>query len=187
MLSDRLSLRLVVSAGVVLLGGLALVACSADTATSPLPVIVSAQEPGPRLTVEGRVIDAASGEPVEGARVVVYQTDQAGTYQNEDPDDESTARIRGELITDRNGEFGFVTVQPGEYPDQPPGNRHIHFHSVTAEGFAPKGFVLLFDDNVRPDVREWAESTGFGIVVPVTGDPNSGLSTTLEIPLDSDT
>ena len=165
-----------------MLGGLALVACSADSAL--LPAIVSTEEPGSRLSVEGRVIDAATGEPVEGARLVVYQTDQEGTYQNEDPADESTARIRGELITGSNGEFGFVTVQPGEYPDQPPGNRHLHFHSVTAPGYASKGFVLLFDDNVRSDVREWAESTGFGIVVPVTGNPDSGFSTTIEIPLD---
>lgn len=129
-------------------------------------------------------MDAVSGEPVEGAGLVVYQTDQTGTYQNEDPSDESTARIRGELVTGPDGEFGFVTVQPGEYPDQPPGNRHIHFHSVDADGYASKGFVLLFDDNVRSEVREWAESTGFGIVVPVTGDIDGGLATTIEIPLD---
>ena len=166
----------------VMLGGLALVSCSADT--KALPTIISTDEPGPRLTVEGRVLDAATGEPVEGARLVVYQTDQAGTYQNEDSADESTARIRAELTSGSNGEFGFVTVQPGEYPDQPPGNRHIHFHSVTAPGYASKGFVLLFDDNVRSDVREWAASTGFGIVVPVTGSPDSGFATTIEIPLD---
>lgn len=166
----------------MLVGGLALVACSADT--TPLPAIVSTEEPGPRLTVEGRVIDASTGEPVDGARLVVYQTDQAGTYQNEDPADESTARIRGELTTGSSGEFGFVTVQPGEYPNQPTGNRHIHFHSVSAPGYASKGFVLLFDDNVRSDVREWAESTGFGIVVPVVGNPDSGFAATIEIPLD---
>ena len=166
----------------VMLGSLALVSCSADT--KPLPTIVSTDEPGPRLTVEGRVLDAETGEPVEGARLVVYQTDQTGTYQNEDSADETTARIRAELTSGSNGEFGFVTVQPGEYPDQPPGNRHIHFHGVTAPGYASKGFVLLFDDNVRSEVREWAESTGFGIVVPVTGNPEGGFATTIDIPLD---
>ncbi len=136
------------------------------------------------MTVEGRVIDAVSRQPIDGARLVVYQTDQAGTYQPTDPADESTARIRGEFSSDADGEFGFVTVQPGEYPDQPPGNRHIHFHSVAAEGYAPRGFVLLFDDNVRSEVRTWAESTGFGIVVPVTGDPDSGLGVMVEIELE---
>lgn len=166
----------------VVIGALAVSGCS--TEPEGLPVIVNEEEPGPRLTVEGRVVDAITGEPVEGALLVVYQTDQAGTYQNEDPTDESTARIRGELTTGPDGEFGFVTVQPGEYPDQPPGNRHIHFHSVTAGGYASKGFVLLFDDNVRSEVREWAESTGFGIVAPVIGDIDSGLATTIEISLD---
>ena len=168
----------------MLLGGIALSGCSTDPV--PLQAIVSTDEPGPRMAVEGRVIDAATGEPVEGARLVVYQTDQAGTYQNEDPADESTARIRGEFVTGSDGEFGFVTVQPGEYPDQPLGNRHIHFHSVAAPGYEPRGFVLLFDDNVRSDVREWADFTGFGIVVPVTGSPDSGLATTFEVPLDSE-
>lgn len=117
------------------------------------------------------------------ASVVVYQTDQTGVYAPADPSDESSARIRGDLTTDSDGRFVFVTVEPGEYPDQPPGNRHIHFHQVAAEGYEPMGFVLLFGDNVRPDVREWAETTGFGLVVERTGDEESGFETSLEIEL----
>lgn len=166
---------------------LALVALLAGCANAgmglePTP-IVDAGEPGPRLVVSGRVVDAATGEPVPEASVVVYQTDQTGVYAPADPSDESTARIRGDLTTDSEGRFAFLTVQPGEYPDQPPGNRHIHFHQVAAEGYEPMGFVLLFDDNVRPEVREWAETTGFGFVVELTGAEETGLEASVEIEL----
>lgn len=119
-----------------------------------------------------------------GAQVRVYQTDQSGTYQPADPADESTARIHGDLTTGTDGAFGFVTVLPGEYPDQPPGNRHIHFHTVSADGYEPRGFVMLFDDNVRAEVRDWAESTGFGIVVELEGTPGSGFVAAIDIALE---
>lgn len=159
------------------------VGCSA-AAGSGIVSIVGEAEPGPRLTVEGLVRDAGTGEPVADASVVVYQTDQAGTYQPDDPADESTARIRGTFTTDAEGRFGFLTVVPGEYPDQPPGNRHIHFHAVTADGYEGTGFVMLFDDNVRDEVRSWAESTGFGVVVGLTGDAASGYHGSVEVDLE---
>ena len=181
--SRRTGRRFIVALAVAITACTIGVGCGADSTTAPL-AIAPADEPGPSLSVDGRVIDAVTGEPIEGARIVVYQADQSGTYQPDDPADESTARIRGELSTDGEGRFGFITVQPGEYPDQPPGNRHIHFHSVTADGYTPTGFVMLFDDNVRPDIRDWAASTGFGVVVPVTGDSATGLAATIEISLD---
>ena len=60
------------------------------------------------------------------------------------------------------GRFAVRTVLPGEYPDQPPGNRHVHLEYVRAPGYAACGGVVLFEHNVRPDVRAWAERTGFG-------------------------
>lgn len=158
---------------------------SATTDTDPPepPSIVPEDEPGPALLVRGRVVDADSGAGIPGAELVVYQTDQTGTYQPSDSGDESTARIRGEFVSDDAGGFAFATVQPGEYPDQPPGNRHIHLHRVSADGYDTTGLVLLFDDNVRADVRSWAEETGFGIVVPVEGTEETGFEVWVEIPL----
>ena len=135
----------------------------------------SDSEPGPPLSITGQVVDDSTGQPIPGATVVVYQTDQNGTYQPEDPADESTARIRGSFTTDGDGRFGFRTVLPGEYPDQPLGTRHIHFHSVTADGFEQRGFVLLFDDNVRAEVRSWAEQTGFGVIIELEGTAETEL------------
>jgi len=146
--------------------------------------LVDDNEPGPRLTIDGVVRDAVTGDPLPAARVVIYQTDHAGTYQPTDPSDESTARLGGETSTLADGTFRFLTVQPGEYPGQPIGNRHIHFHSVSATGYETAGFVLLFDDNVRADVREWAEDTGFGVVIPLEGSSSSGFGGFVDIALE---
>ena len=161
-----------------------------DPSPSPLQaldpvavVIASLDEPGMPLRIDGTAIDQATGEPVAGVEIVVYQADDGGGYEPTDPSDESTARLRGDLVTDPEGHFAFRTVLPGEYPDQPPGNRHVHVHSVTAEGYEPRGFIILFDDNVRDEVRTWATSTGFGEIIELTS--KDGLLTgSLEITLE---
>lgn len=152
---------------------------------SPTPGIAAhlmagPDEPGQALRIEARVLDAVGGQPVPGATVVVYQADAEGRYEPADPSDESSARLRAEMTTDDEGRVAFQTVLPGEYPDQPPGNRHIHVHSVRAAGYVPRGFVILFEDNVRDDVRTWAEETGFGLIIETTEEAE-GLSGSLDI------
>ncbi len=46
-------------------------------------------------------------------------------------------------------------AQPSRPPSAP----------TQAEGYAPRGCVILFEDNVRDEVRAWAHDTGFGIVI----------------------
>ncbi len=152
-------------------------------AAGDVVAIVGPDEPGPSMLVSGRAVDANTAEPISGARVIVYQTDPSGTYSPEDPTDESTARIRGDLTADADGRFAFSTVQPGEYPGQPPGNRHIHFHEVTAEGYESRTFLLLFEDNVRNEVRSWAKQTGFGLITELEGDHVAGCEASVEIEL----
>jgi hypothetical protein len=153
-----------------------------DVPSAEPVAIVSEQEPGQPLRIEGRVLDAETSRPITGAVILVYQTDDGGEYEPADRGDESTARIRGELTSDEDGRFAFRTILPGEYPGQPPGNRHIHVHSVEAPGYAPTGFVILFDDNVRDDVRSWAAETGFGQVIE-TSSAEGVLRGSVEIQL----
>lgn len=167
--------------------GTATATAIATPSPRPLPVaelaIAGADEPGQPLRITGRVLDAISGAPVTDASVIVYHADDGGEYEPADPGDDTTARLRGELRSDDEGRFAFRTILPGEYPDQPPGNRHIHVHSVSAEGYAPLGFVILFDDNVRDDVRAWAGDTGFGRIIETTDDAGV-LQGSLDILLD---
>jgi len=133
-------------------------------------VIVGPDEPGEPLTLVIQVVDAATGTPIADAEVLLYHADDGGAYDPSDPSDESTARLRAEGRVDAAGAFVVRTVLPGEYPGQPPGNRHIHLEHVRAPGYAPVGGVVLFEHNVNDTVRDWARATGFGRVIELVAD-----------------
>jgi hydroxyquinol 1,2-dioxygenase len=95
--------------------------------------------------VSGRVL-SVTGEPVAGARVEIWQADDAGFYDVQNGDE---PRGRGHLFTDEQGAFSLWSVKPEAYPipaDGPVGElldagarspmrpAHIHF-MVTAEGY----------------------------------------------------
>lgn len=128
-------------------------------------ILAPEDEPGERLLLNVSVIDKMSGTALEKAEIYFYQADTHGEYNPADPSDESTSRLNGKIITDSTGNFMLSTILPGEYEE--PGNRHIHIHYARAEGYKQTGGVILFDHNVNDEVREWAEETGFGIIVKV--------------------
>jgi protocatechuate 3,4-dioxygenase, beta subunit len=87
---------------------------------------------GQVVHVTGRVL-SASGEPVSGARIEIWQANTHGRYTH--PDDGNTAapldpNFEGyaSLVTDDQGRYRFKTIKPGAYPAgrsfRPP---HIHF------------------------------------------------------------
>ncbi len=105
---------------------------------------------GPRIVVQGRVIDQ-SGRPVPGALLEVWQANAGGRYRHKkegylaplDPDFGGCGRV----ITDAEGRYEFRTVQPGPYPwpngvnDWRPA--HIHF-SVFGAGFAQRLITQMY-------------------------------------------
>lgn len=103
-----------------------------------------------RGLVSGRVV-GIDGRPVAGAQVDVWQADEAGHYDVQEPDRQPPGNGRGLFTADGAGRFRFTTVVPSAYPiptDGPVGRlllatgrhpyrpAHIHF-LVTAAGFAP--------------------------------------------------
>lgn len=87
---------------------------------------------GQPINVIGRIVDL-QGNPVQGARVELWQCNAAGRYAHPgdranpaaiDPNFQGFAR----LATDRDGQFKFRSVKPKDY-DTPIGRRtpHIHF------------------------------------------------------------
>ena len=103
--------------------------------------------PGIPCYVSG-VVRSVSGEPVAGARLEIWQADEAGLYDVQYADLDEP-RGRGHLFSDDEGRYWFWTVHPVAYPiptDGPVGellaaaNRspmrpaHIHF-MVTAPGY----------------------------------------------------
>lgn len=125
--------------------------------------LAAIDEPGQPLTITGKVVDLLTNEPIPGTQVYLYQADANGEYLPTDPEDESTARLSGEVVTGDDGQFIVHTIVPREY-DQP-GNRHIHLHYVRADGYEEMGGVILFEDDVNDEIRQWANETGFGFII----------------------
>jgi len=109
--------------------------------------ILLREERGEPLLIKGRVADA-SGAPIAGARVEVWQ---AATNQLYDVQDGNQPRghLRATFTTDEHGEYEFKTVLPPSYPipnDGPAGQllerlgrhpfrpAHVHF-MITAAGY----------------------------------------------------
>jgi len=126
--------------------------------------ISSADTPGPRLTVRGRVSDLA-GRPIPGARVETWQASPRGLYENQD-EHQQDMNLRGRFETDEQGRFWFTSVRPAGYPvpiDGPCGKllaaqgrkvmrpAHLHF-IVVAEGF--KVLATQFFDRDDPNAFE---------------------------------
>lgn len=86
-----------------------------------------ADEPGPRLLIDGVVTDSA-GRPIEGALVAAYNVDAKGLYNPPDADTR-VPRIYARVTTDAKGRFQVLTVHPATYPDgsEP---AHVHFDAV---------------------------------------------------------
>jgi catechol 1,2-dioxygenase len=106
-------------------------------------------ERGDWTLVHGTVTDVG-GRPVAGAQLEVWQADDAGRYDSQDPR-QPQDNLRGTFTADAAGRYRFRTVKPCSYPvpvDGPVGElltamgrhpmrpAHIHF-KVTAPGYRP--------------------------------------------------
>ena len=100
------------------------------------------------LHLAGRVLDA-TGKPLAGARVEIWQANAFGRYDH--PGDRRDVPLDpnfqgyGEDRTDAGGAYGFRTILPAPYPAsatwmRPP---HIHF-SVSGAGFQPLVTQMYF-------------------------------------------
>jgi hydroxyquinol 1,2-dioxygenase len=116
---------------------------------------VGGREP---CVVEGRVL-SVSGDPIPGARVDVWQADENGFYDVQQPGVQPPGNGRGLFTTDEQGRFWFRTVVPAPYPiptDGPVGElltatarhafrpAHIHF-IAEAPGHVPVTTHIFVD------------------------------------------
>lgn len=105
---------------------------------------------GERIVVGGRVFDA-SGQPVAGTLVEVWQANAAGRYahaidQHPAPLDPNFTGA-GFCVTDAQGGFRFVTIKPGAYPWKNGPNAwrpaHIHF-SLFGRNFSQRLITQMY-------------------------------------------
>jgi catechol 1,2-dioxygenase len=101
------------------------------------------------MVVRGRVTDT-DGKPIAGAAVDIWQADDAGHYDTQDPV-QDLGNLRGLFTTDADGAYWFRSVVPSSYPvptDGPGGEllramgrhpmrpAHVHYR-VEAPGHRP--------------------------------------------------
>lgn len=79
----------------------------------PLGGDISGEAPGEPCWVDGSVVDS-EGRPLAGARIEVWEADEAGLYDVQYDDDRVAARAH--LFTDANGRFSFWAITPTPYP-----------------------------------------------------------------------
>jgi catechol 1,2-dioxygenase len=118
----------------------------------PLPLGASIDHVGTGMpcVVTGRVV-SVDGAPLPGATLDVWQANDQGFYDVQQPGVQPRGNGRGLFTADENGEFWFRTIVPSYYPiptDGPVGElliatgrhafrpAHIHF-IVTAPGHRP--------------------------------------------------
>jgi protocatechuate 3,4-dioxygenase beta subunit len=113
------------------------------------PCLVSGQVTGP------------DGEPLAGASVDVWQTNEDGFYDVQQPGIQPPGNLRGMFTADAEGRFWFRSVVPRFYPipdDGPVGqllaatgrhpNRPAHLHFiVAAPGYRPVTTHVFVDDS----------------------------------------
>lgn len=105
---------------------------------------------GERILVSGRVMDEDS-RPVPNTLVEIWQANAAGRYlhevdQHDAPLDPNFTGC-GQVLTDAEGRYRFVTIRPGEYPWKNHHNAwrpaHIHF-SLFGPAFATRLVTQMF-------------------------------------------
>jgi len=149
-------------------------------ALDPPFALAADDEPGEPLFVSGTVADAATGEPLPGALLDLWQANAEGLYSNQDPERLGVWRLRGTLTAGSDGGYAFRTVTPPPYEikkDGPVGRllaalgrhafRPAHLHvKATAAGHVPLTTMVYFEGD------PWLDSDAIGgvkdsLVVPV--------------------
>jgi hypothetical protein len=128
--------------------------------------IVDPCEPGARIRLAGRVVDAKSGAPLAGALVHLFHTDARGEYRPgmDAGGGAGNPRLFGWVRSDADGRFIADTIMPERYPNSTV-PRHVHYR-VQVAGHPELVSECFFadDPNLGERRRSTAAERGFPIV-----------------------
>ena len=102
--------------------------------------ITDNNEPGEKLKLCLTFVDKKSKKELPNQLVKFYHTSTDGDYEQTDPNDESTARLSGQSITNSKGQIYIETILPGDYGSSDD-NRHIH---TNVFGARPSAYDIHF-------------------------------------------
>ncbi|RMG22429.1 MAG: intradiol ring-cleavage dioxygenase [Bacteroidetes bacterium] len=118
------------------------------------------EEAGQKIKVSGRVYQQDGKTPAAGVILYVYQTNEAGIYENKYKQTNWESRhgyIRAWLKTGPDGRYAFYTLKPGSYPQRTT-PAHIHLTVLEPDGkyywlesYHFKGDPLLSPAEIAPD------------------------------------
>jgi len=132
---------------------------------------VSAETPGARVRISGRVFDFENKSPIADAILDTWQAATDGLYENQE-EAQPDYNLRGRFRTDNNGSFELIALMPTAYPvptDGPvgellrvakrPPNRPAHIHFIVS---APGYETLITQIFVKgdPEIEEDVVFTG---------------------------
>lgn len=132
--------------------------------------ITKEDEPGEKLLLCLKYIDKENKKPLLNQEVKFYHTSDLGEYDPADPEDESTARLKGTAVTNKRGRIYIETSLPGDYGSSDD-NRHIHsivkgakpetydIHFLQYTGFMGKRFIENSDQHFLAELKYNKDST----------------------------
>lgn len=150
-----------------------------DAPARPLGANLCLDGKGTPMLVRGTVRDLASGAPVPGAALDVWQADEAGFYDVQRPGELPEGNLRARFRTDAEGGYRFRGAKPKHYPipdDGPVGRllaalgrgpwrpAHLHFKVQAA------GYQTLVTHVFDPDDPHLADDPVFGVKASLIGD-----------------
>ncbi len=143
---------------------------------SHIASMVTENEPGERLIINGIVYAGDGRTPLPGFVLYLYQTDATGVYNKTDGSWQRP-RIRGWVRTDSDGKYEIRTIKPGSYP----GSRNpAHIHVIVKPADKDPDWIdeFLFDGDPflsESDRKRVTEEGAFSPVMKVTRDGDGTL------------
>ena len=132
---------------------------------------ISLDGKGEPMVVSGRVLDG-EGRPIAGATLDVWQANDDGFYDVQQPGVQPPMNLRGIFTTDEHGAYWFRSSKPRYYPiphDGPVGkllealgrhpNRAAHLHFIVEA----KGYDRIVTHIFTPDCQYLCEDAVFGV------------------------
>jgi len=139
---------------------------ASESSNSPLSwktEIVTNKEPGEPLIITGTICGVDGKTPLEGATLSIYHTDASGNYSPNSAvgGDNRRTRLRGKMLTGRDGRYEFRTIRPASYPNST-NPAHIHAY-VAAPGFQEywiDNYLFEGDPFITDDMRRRLNGDG---------------------------
>lgn len=124
------------------------------------------KEAGEPLVISGTIYAADGKTPLAGATLFVYHADARGLYSDTRGEPQAVARLRGRMLTGKDGRYEFRTIKAAAYPGRTI-PAHIHA-SLTRPNVAERWLTdYWFDDDPLLPPRERERAAGLGTFSPV--------------------